>query len=171
MKMNENMAISEGIKEMVNQAAIQTATAVMMAFGDTNTRPQTTPTVSHKELQRQGHGGPVLEKPLFNWDAQDRYNELINFEMEVTDILEMRTYELTGAEKVPVIKDWLGQEDLQLIKTFTHDEKEKCRTAKGLLLVFSNQFKLQYKNHIISLQYHKLHRKINESDQEWIGRL
>ena len=39
------MAPSQGIKERVNQAAIQAATVVMMAFRDTETGPQpvTTP--------------------------------------------------------------------------------------------------------------------------------
>ena len=34
MKISENMAEPEGIKEMVNQVAAQVTTALMMAFGD-----------------------------------------------------------------------------------------------------------------------------------------
>ena len=47
--------------------------------------------------------------------------------MEVTNILEMKHMN----ENVPVIKIWLGQDGLQLINKFTHEEK--CKTAKGLL--------------------------------------
>ena len=33
--------------------------------------------------RHKGHGRPILEKTLFNWDAQDRYGELTNFEMGI----------------------------------------------------------------------------------------
>ena len=52
--------------------------------------------------------------------AGDRYVELINFEMEVNNILETKAYEMTDEEKVSVIINLLGQEGLQLIQTFTH---------------------------------------------------
>ena len=51
--------------------------------------------------------------------------------MEVTNILQTKTYEITGEKEVPIIKDWLGREGLQLIKTFTNFEKEACKTVKG----------------------------------------
>ena len=43
---------------------------------------------------------------------EDRYVELLNFDMEVMSILETRVYELTDEEKVSVIIHWLGQEGL-----------------------------------------------------------
>ena len=64
------------------------------------------------------HSGQVLVKPAFNWGAQDRYIELMNFEMEVSNILETKVYELSEEEKVPVIKNWLSIKGLQLIQTF-----------------------------------------------------
>ena len=60
-----------------------------------------------------------LKKPSFKQDAQDRYVERLNFEREVIIILETRVYELTDEEKVPVIKNWLGQEGVQLMKIFS----------------------------------------------------
>ena len=65
----QNMAESVEIKEMVNQTAIQLATAVMMALRDTYARPLPTTTASHREPQRQWHSGTIFEKLLFNWDA------------------------------------------------------------------------------------------------------
>ena len=62
----------EGTKEIVNQAAVQMATVVMMAFKDTDTVPQPTLKTSHREQQRQRHGGPVLEKPSFDMDTQTK---------------------------------------------------------------------------------------------------
>ena len=55
-------------------------------------------TPNHQETHRQRYGGPVLEKPKFNWDVQDRYVKLLNFELEVTNILETRAYEISGEE-------------------------------------------------------------------------
>ena len=93
----------------------------------------------------------------------------MNFEMEVTNILETRAYELTDEGKVSVIKNWLDQEGLQLMKTFTLEEKKKSRTAKGLFSVLSNKIKAQYNRIVISLQYHKLRRESNESAQVWMA--
>ena len=71
--------------------------------------------------------------------------KVMGFEMEITDILEMKAYELTIEEKVPVIKHWLRQDGLQLIKTFTQKTKWKCRTAKGVFLI-QNTMALCYKS-------------------------
>ena len=94
----------------------------------------------------------------------------MNFEMEVMNILEMRHFELTDEEKIPIIKNWQGQEGLLLIKTFSHKEKEKCRTTKAFLVVI-NRFKLWHNRVVISLQYQTLCSKNNKSAQRWMGRL
>ena len=62
----------------------------------------------------------------------DKYVELHNFEMKATSILQMKIYELTEEEKVPLIKNCLGREDLQLINAFMNPKKETCKTARGL---------------------------------------
>ena len=31
--------------------------------------------------------GPSLKHPIFNWKAQDKYNELLSFEMEIKPFL------------------------------------------------------------------------------------
>ena len=104
---------------------MQAVTAVMMALRDTDETscPATTATLT--EPQRQKHGRQALERPLFNWNAQDRFIELLNIELEVMNILERNTYDLTDEEKVPVIKSWLGREGMWLIKTFTKEEKNR----------------------------------------------
>ena len=58
--------------------------------------------------QRQRHGGLILEKPRFNWDMPGMYVKLLNFKLEVTNILENSAYEISDEEKVPVTKNWLG---------------------------------------------------------------
>ena len=74
----------------------------------------------------------ALEKHSFSWNVWDRYVELLNFEMEVMNILEKKAYEITDEDKVPAIKNFLGQEGLQLITISTNKEKKECNTAKGL---------------------------------------
>ena len=77
----------------------------------------------------------MLIKQAFNWGKQDRYVEPMNFKMEVSNILECKAYALSEEEKVPVIKNWLGWEGLQLIQTFTQEEKDMHRMAKDLFTV------------------------------------
>ena len=91
--------------------------------------------------------------------------------MEVPSIFETKAYELTDEEKAQVIKNWLVREGLQLIKTFTNEEKEKCKTAKGLISMLCHELNLHYNRIAVSLQYLKLKRKIHKSAQEWMDRL
>ena len=58
---------------------------------------------------------PALKQPPFNWNAPDKCVELASFEMEVMNMLQIKTHELTEEEKVPVIKNCIGSEVLQLI--------------------------------------------------------
>ena len=67
------MTETEAIQEVVNQATIQAATVVLMALGGVDVGPHLAPTANLRQQQWQRHGRPVLEKPLFNWSAQDRY--------------------------------------------------------------------------------------------------
>ena len=62
----------------------------------------------------------------------DRYVELVNFEMQITNILETKLYKLMHEEKVPVIKNWYGQEGMQLIQ-YKHSlmKKRKVQNYKG----------------------------------------
>ena len=50
--------------------------------------------------------------------------------MEVTNILQMKTYELTDEEKDHIIKTCLGREGLELMKTFMSAEEETWKTKK-----------------------------------------
>ena len=56
----------------------------------------------------------------------------MNFWMKVMNILETKTNDLTDKGKVQVIKNWMGWESMQPLKTFTNEEKEKCKIVKGL---------------------------------------
>ena len=93
------------------------------------------------------------------------------FQLEVINILEIRAYEINNEERIPGIKNWLGWEGLLLMETLTQEEKEKCRNTKGLFSMLSIRFKPCHNHIMLALQYLKLHRKSNESVQEWMCRL
>ena len=59
--------------------AVQAATAVMMAFKDTETGTQPATAPNQQKIQRHQSGGLVLQKPNYNWDGPDRYVKLLNF--------------------------------------------------------------------------------------------
>ena len=122
------------------------------------------------EASRHRHSRPSLWQPFFDWNAPDKYVELLSFEMEVMNILQTKTYELNDEEKVPVIKK-LEKEGLQLIQTFTNPEKEAPKMAGGLFVTLDEKFKQQHNETIWSLQYCKLKRKGLQYAQEWMGRL
>ena len=88
------MADSESIKAIINHLAVQAATVVMVAFRDTETGPQLATTRNQQETQRQQNGGLVLEKLRFNWNIPDRYVELLNFQLEVMNLLETRAHKI-----------------------------------------------------------------------------
>ena len=71
---------------------------------------------------------------------EEKYVELLSFEMEVISILQSKAYEVTEEEKFPMIKNWLGREALQLIQTFMNSEKEACKTVEGLFCMLSEKF-------------------------------
>ena len=86
--------------------------------------------------------------------------ELLYVQLEVMNILETRAYEITGEERIPVIKNWLGLKGLYLKETFTQKEKVKCKTTKVLFSsAISNRFKLHHSHIIPAVQYQKLCRK------------
>ena len=99
------MADSESIKEIINQVAVQVAIVVMVAFRDTETGPWPATIQNKPETQRQRHGGLILEKPRLKWDALDRYIKLLNSELDVTNILENKVYEISAEEKLLVVKN------------------------------------------------------------------
>ena len=57
------------------------------------------------QVHRPRHGRQVLRQLAFYWKAPDRYIELLNLGMEVTNILQTRIHEVNDEEKVPIIKN------------------------------------------------------------------
>ena len=106
-----------------------------------------------------------------NSNAPDKYTELLSFEMEVTNILQTKTYELTEEETPLIIKNWLVREGLHLLLTFTNSEKKAYKTVDGLLSTLGKKFKQHHNKMVLSIQFHHLKRKSREYTKEWKGRL
>ena len=47
-----------------------------------------------------------MKQPTFDWDAEDKYNELKNFRLKVYNVF--KSYNMPDREKTSVIKNWLG---------------------------------------------------------------
>ena len=57
------------MQNIVNQASVKEATAVMLALRDVEVGPQQNPEISSRESQTQRVGRPALEKSSSNWNA------------------------------------------------------------------------------------------------------
>ena len=86
-------------------------------------------------IPRQDHtglkmGGFIMKQPAFNWNTKDKYEELQNCKLEVSNVLQSNN--LGQTKKVFIIQNWLGTEGLQLMATLTQDKNEACNNEKGL---------------------------------------
>ena len=62
-------------------------------------------------------GSSTLKQPMFNWEVPDKYTELKTFKLEVNNVLS--TYNTPQAEKLAVVKNWLGRKGLHYLETNT----------------------------------------------------
>ena len=90
------------------QVALQAATAAVGAR-----REEDPPAKSHSRRSiPDKQYRPMLSQPAFNWEAPDKYVQLLHFEMEVANVLQAKVYDLNEEKKVPTIKNWLGREGM-----------------------------------------------------------
>ena len=127
----------EGIHEIINQAPVQSVTGVMMVLWNADVGPNLALTASLREPQRQRHGRLTTEKPSFNWNAQDMYVELLNFEMEVLNILGREAYVLTVDKKIPVARS----QRLAFYKGIHEWRERKVQNSKRTL--FNTKWQIQ----------------------------
>ena len=110
-----------------------------------------------------------MKQPIFDWEAPDKYSELKTFRLEVNNALS--THNMPEAEKLAVVKNWLGRKGHHYLETLTAEERETCNMLEGLFDILATKFKPQYNETIKSLQFRKLYWFENESVEEWMGRL
>ena len=114
-------------------------------------------------------GSPTLKQPTFNWEVPDKYTEWKAFILEVRNVLS--TYNTQEADKIPMVKNWLGRRGLHYIESLMTNEKEVCNMLGGLFDMLATKFKPQYNEMVKSLQFRRLYGLDNESADEWMGRL
>ena len=85
-------------------------------------------------------------------NSTDKYAELRNLRFKVKNMLQ--NYRISQAERVPIIKNWLGRQGLQLLELFTQAEQEVCNAEEGLIETLNNKFKPQYNETVNSIQCH-----------------
>ena len=66
-------------------------------------------------------GSPTMKQPKFNWDSEDKCNELKTFKLKVNNILS--TYNNLQVEQLAMVKNWLERKGLQFLETLTNTEK------------------------------------------------
>ena len=111
----------------------------------------------------------IMKEPTFDQSTKDKYAELRNLKLEVSNML--LSFDLGQTERAFVIKNWQDREGLQLTATLTQEEQETYNDEKGLFDTLNKQLKQQWNETIKSLQFHKLARQTKESTKEWMGRL
>ena len=114
-------------------------------------------------------GAPTMKQPTFDWEAPDKYSELKTFRLGVNKVLS--THNTPEAEKLAVVKNWLGRKGLHYLETLMMEESKTCNTLEGLFEMLANKLNPQYNETIKSLQFRKIYQFENEIIEEWMGRL
>ena len=79
-----------------------------------------------------------MKQLTFNWNAEDKYSELKTFRLEVNN--DLFTYNTPQADKLALVKKWLGRKSLQYLETLMTTGKETCNTLEGLFETLPNKF-------------------------------
>ena len=113
------------------EAARVLVQAIALANADSSERPQNAgPKLGGLWWSNQQSSG-----------APQTYAELRNFKMEIKNMFQ--NYSISQAERVPIIKNWLGRQGLQLLEALTQAEQE-AQNTEGLFETLSRKFKPQY---------------------------
>ena len=60
------------------------------------------------EQPRSRTGGPSFRQLTFNWTAKNKYTDLKQFELKVSNMFLTKHYDINDAEKVPIKKTLAG---------------------------------------------------------------
>ena len=134
--MREKTEDSEDMMSVIMQVAIQAAMTVVrvMMEADPTAEPHTRRSSPGKH-HRPRQAGTMMSQSAFNWKAPDKYVALLNFKLEVANVLQVKEYDLYDTEKVSTIKNWLHKVGLHFIQTPTNTAKDTFRNSTGLFAV------------------------------------
>ena len=96
--------MTKAITQTVIEATKSAVMAVLEAEGPAKSR--------RAGWKVPGARGPTMRQLNFDWNVQDKCNELNNFKIEVRNIFLMNTYSTKENKKVPIIMNWIACEEL-----------------------------------------------------------
>ena len=82
-------------------------------------------------------GGSILKQLTFDWNSKDKYKKLRNFILQVKNMFQNNR--MSQTKRVPIIKNLLGKQGLQLLESHTQAEQEVCNTEEGLFETFNKK--------------------------------
>ena len=131
----EVMASEQTMSEAITRAVAEATKGVLQTMAEAWAER----TQNAAELKL---GSPAMKQPnIRDWEAPDKYSELKTFRLEVNNVLS--THNMPEAEKLAVVKNWLGRKGLHYLETLTMAERETCNTLEGLFAMLTNKFKPQ----------------------------
>ena len=86
-------------REEILQAAIEAAKAMVLAINGEDRRQGIHSQQNGVSANTRQRMGLFMRQPVFNCTAVDKYLELKNFKMEITNIFLTKHYDINGAEK------------------------------------------------------------------------
>ena len=66
-----------------------------------------------------------MKQPIFNLEAEDKYNELKNFRLEVNNIFKL--YSMPQTEQIAIIKNGWAEKGLQFLELLAQDRTRKMK--------------------------------------------
>ena len=69
---------------------------------------------------------------LFDWGTKDKYIELKQFKMEITNIFLTKHYEINDLEKGSIIRNWFDREDCQFLQKLANQNKSHAKQRSFL---------------------------------------
>ena len=114
------MASKQMMSKAITQALAETTRVVLQTMAETWV--ERTQNAAGPKL-----GSPTMKQPTFSWEAPDKYSKLKTFRLEVNNILS--THNTPEAEKLAVVKNWLGRRGLHYLETLNDSREKKCATC------------------------------------------
>ena len=96
------MVKSQDLQAATTQVAILAAMAAVRAMREVYLKTEPHTRKSPEEPHRPRQTGPIKSQPAFDWKVPDRYVELLNFEMEVSDVLQAKAYDPMMKRRCPL---------------------------------------------------------------------
>ena len=105
MQKKNPQAITQGMMQAATEAPKSAVQAMSEAAGPAERNE--TPIAEGMSARTSQ---PSVKQLSFNWKAKDKYNKLLNYEMEEKMIFLTKSYTFNDSDRVPVTMYWLGCE-------------------------------------------------------------